>query len=109
MESIAGEVACGCNMICFTTGNGSITNFPFAPTIKVLTTTGRFSILSNDIDINAGRYLDGELPLEALGEEVFEQLIRYVHSCLCAVLHCVHSMHRCAVRHLACSDRRLAF
>jgi altronate dehydratase len=59
MESIAGEVACGCNMVCFTTGNGSITNFPFVPTIKVLTTTGRYSILSNDIDINAGLYLDG--------------------------------------------------
>lgn len=42
-------------MVCFTTGNGSITNFPFAPTIKVLTTTGRYSILSNDIDVNAGR------------------------------------------------------
>ena len=35
LESIAGQVASGCNMIMFTTGNGSITNFPFVPTIKV--------------------------------------------------------------------------
>ena len=76
MESIAGEVACGCTMVCFTTGNGSITNFPFVPTIKVLTTTGRYSILSNDIDINAGLYLDGHKELEQFGVECFEQLVR---------------------------------
>ena len=29
LESIAGQVACGCNLIYFSTGNGSITNFPF--------------------------------------------------------------------------------
>ena len=39
LESIAGQVASGCNMIFFMTGNGSITNFPFVPTIKVVTTT----------------------------------------------------------------------
>ena len=33
LESIAGQVAAGCNMIFFVTGNGSITNFPFVPTI----------------------------------------------------------------------------
>ena len=35
LESIAGQVASGCNMVAFTTGNGSITNFPFVPTVKV--------------------------------------------------------------------------
>eukprot|EP00043_Microstomoeca_roanoka_P009495 m.90407 g.90407 ORF g.90407 m.90407 type:complete len:81 (-) comp14602_c0_seq17:3643-3885(-) len=25
----------GCNVILFTTGNGSVTNFPFVPTLKV--------------------------------------------------------------------------
>ena len=35
LESIAGQVAAGCNVIVFTTGNGSITNFPFVPTLKV--------------------------------------------------------------------------
>ena len=35
LESIAGQVASGSNMIVFTTGNGAITNFPFVPTVKV--------------------------------------------------------------------------
>lgn len=45
LESVAGQVACGCNVVFFTTGNGSITNFPFVPTVKVVTTTRRFEFL----------------------------------------------------------------
>ena len=90
MESISGEVASGCNMVCFTTGNGSITNFPFVPTIKVLTTTGRYSILSNDIDVNAGKYLDGHVGLEQLGEEVFQQMLRVANGELSVGEQCGH-------------------
>ena len=39
LESIAGQIASGCDLIFFTTGNGWITNFPFVPTVKVVTTT----------------------------------------------------------------------
>ena len=74
LESIAGQVAAGCNLILFATGNGSITNFPFVPTVKVMTTTARFNLLSHEMDFNAGRYLDGE-SLESLGLEAFEQMI----------------------------------
>jgi len=71
LESIAGQVAAGCNLIVFSTGNGSITNHPFVPTIKIMTNTDRFNLLSRDMDLNAGRYLDGE-PMETLGEEAFD-------------------------------------
>jgi altronate dehydratase len=74
LESIAGQVASGCNLILFATGNGSITNFPFVPTIKVMTTTARFNLLRREMDFNAGRYLDGE-SLEDLGLEAFEQML----------------------------------
>jgi altronate dehydratase len=75
LESIAGQVASGCNLILFTTGNGSITNFPFVPTIKVMTTTGRYEMLRREMDFNAGRYLDGE-PMEKLGAEAFDLTLR---------------------------------
>jgi len=74
LESVAGQVASGANMIFFTTGNGSITNFPFVPTIKVVTTTGRYELLSKDMDVNAGAYLDG-VPMDDLGREMFERTI----------------------------------
>lgn len=70
LESIAGQVASGCNMIFFITGNGSITNFPFVPTIKFITTTGRWNLLSKDMDVNAGRYQDGT-PMDDLSMETF--------------------------------------
>lgn len=71
LESIAGQVASGSNMIFFVTGNGSITNFPFVPTIKIVTTTGRYEMLEKDMDVNAGSYLDGT-PMEQLGEEMLD-------------------------------------
>ena len=77
LESIAGQVASGCNMILFITGNGSITNFPFVPTLKFVTTTGRFEMLSNEMDVNAGRYNDGE-SMENLSQETFE-LLSLIH------------------------------
>ena len=78
LESIAGQVASGCNLILFITGNGSITNFPFVPTLKFVTTTGRFDMLAKEMDVNAGRYNDG-VPMDELGVETFE-LVRSVAS-----------------------------
>jgi altronate dehydratase len=75
LESVAGQVASGANMIFFTTGNGSITNFPFVPTIKFVTTTGRYELLRKDMDVNAGAYLDGT-PMDELGRETFERTLR---------------------------------
>jgi len=71
LEGIAGQAAAGCNLFLFVTGNGSITNFPFVPTLKVTTTTRRHELLIHEMDINAGRYLDGEA-FEALAAETFE-------------------------------------
>ncbi len=71
LESIAGQVAAGANMIFFITGNGSITNFPFVPTLKVVTTSQRFEMLERDMDVNAGAYQDGT-PMDELGKSMFD-------------------------------------
>ena len=74
LEGIAGQVAAGCNLFLFSTGNGSITNFPFVPTLKITTTSKRHELLRHEMDINAGRYLDGE-PMDALAAEAFDLVI----------------------------------
>jgi altronate dehydratase len=74
LESIAGQVAGGSNLICFTTGNGSITNFPFVPTVKFITTTGRYELVKNEMDINAGVFLEGT-SMDTLTNETLEYLI----------------------------------
>ncbi len=71
LEGIAGQVAAGCNLFLFVTGNGSITNFPFVPTLKVTTTSRRHQLLIHEMDINAGRYLDGE-SMESLTAEALD-------------------------------------
>lgn len=71
LESIAGQVASGCNVIYFVTGNGSITNFPFVPTVKIVTTTQRFELLAEDMDVNAGAYQDGT-SMDDLGRQIFD-------------------------------------
>lgn len=78
LESVAGQVAAGCNLIFFVTGNGSITNFPFVPTIKIVTTSARYRLLRPEMDVNAGAYLDG-MPLPELGRQTFD-LMRQVAS-----------------------------
>jgi altronate dehydratase len=75
LESVAGQVASGSNLVFFVTGNGSITNFPFVPTVKFVTTTPRYELLPREMDVNAGRYLDGE-PMDTLTGEVLEQTLR---------------------------------
>jgi altronate dehydratase len=74
LESIAGQVASGCNVIFFTTGNGSITNFPFVPTIKIVTTSERFELLENDMDVDAGAYLGGT-SMDELGQKTLELML----------------------------------
>ncbi len=71
LESIAGQVASGSNIIFFVTGNGSITNFPFVPTVKIVTTSERFALLNEDMDVNAGLYLDGT-EMDTLGQSLYD-------------------------------------
>lgn len=71
LEGIAGQVAAGCNLIFFTTGNGSVTNFPYVPTIKFVTTTRRFELLANDMDVNAGLYQEG-VSMDLLGAQTLD-------------------------------------
>ena len=74
LEGIAGQVGAGCTLFLFVTGNGSITNFPFVPTLKITTTTRRHQLLTHEMDFNAGRYLDGEA-METLAAEAFDLAI----------------------------------
>lgn len=75
LESIAGQVAAGANLILFTTGNGSITNFPFVPTVKIVTTNERFALLETDMDFNAGLLLDGTSQ-EETAQRLFDLTLR---------------------------------
>jgi len=72
--SVTGMVAGGCNVVCFTTGRGSCFGCKPVPTIKISTNTPMYERLIDDMDINAGRILDGAT-IEEVGHEIFEDVI----------------------------------
>jgi altronate hydrolase len=71
-----GQIASGANLICFTTGRGSMFGSKPAPTIKLATNTPMFTRLEEDMDINCGLVLDGELDIPQMGQRIFEHILR---------------------------------
>lgn len=72
--SVTGQVAGGCNIVSFTTGRGSAFGFKPAPSVKIATNSELYANQEPDMDINAGRMLDG-LSLEAMGNEIFDTIL----------------------------------
>ncbi len=74
--SVTGLVAGGCNVVVFTTGRGSVFGALGAPSVKVATNTPVFDAMREDMDINAGRIVDGTATLEEVGQEIFDAILR---------------------------------
>ena len=72
--SVTGIVAGGANVIVFTTGRGSCFGCKPVPSIKIATNTPMYERMVDDMDINAGRILDGAT-IEEVGREIFEEVI----------------------------------
>ncbi len=71
---VTGQVASGCNVICFTTGRGSAFGFKPAPSIKLATNSDTYERQTEDMDINCGDILDG-VSIEAKGREILAEVI----------------------------------
>ncbi|KNG95627.1 UxaA family hydrolase [Pseudaestuariivita atlantica] len=74
--SVTGQIAGGCNLVCFTTGRGSAFGSKPAPTIKVATNSEMYARMTEDMDVNTGDMLSGEMSLEAKGHEIYEMFLR---------------------------------
>jgi altronate hydrolase len=72
--SITGLVAGGANIICFTTGRGSVFGCKPVPSIKLATNSIMYRHMADDMDINCGVILEGT-PLETVGRQIFEEVI----------------------------------
>jgi altronate hydrolase len=74
--AVTGQIASGANIICFTTGRGSMFGSKPSPTIKLATNTPMFTRLEEDMDINCGKILDGLVDVQQMGQEIFEHILR---------------------------------
>ncbi|GAB3165944.1 hypothetical protein GCM10027059_24300 [Myceligenerans halotolerans] len=73
--SVTGMVAGGANVVVFTTGRGSVFGCRPTPSIKVATNTPMYSVMAEDMDVNAGVIVDGTASLEDVGREIFELIL----------------------------------
>ena len=73
--SVTGQIASGCNLVAFTTGRGSAFGAKPAPSLKIATNTPMYQRMTEDMDIDAGRILDGAT-VEEVGREIYEMLLR---------------------------------
>ena len=70
-----GQVAGGCNVMCFTTGRGSAFGCKPTPSVKLATNTEIYRRMIDDMDINCGDILDGT-SIEVKGQEIFDKVLQ---------------------------------
>jgi altronate hydrolase len=73
--SATGQVAGGANLICFTTGRGSVYGCKPTPSVKLATNSAMYRRMADDMDFNCGEILDGGMSVQEAGEQVFQILI----------------------------------
>ncbi|HET6183863.1 MAG TPA: altronate dehydratase family protein [Acetobacteraceae bacterium] len=71
-----GQVAGGANLVCFTTGRGSVFGCKPAPSIKLATNTPMYRRMEDDMDVNCGTVLDGEESVQECGARIFDLMLR---------------------------------
>lgn len=74
--SITGQVAGGANLVCFTTGRGSVYGCKPAPSVKLATNSVLYERMTEDMDVNCGSIVDGSASVQDKGREIFELVLR---------------------------------
>lgn len=73
--SVTGQVAGGCNVVCFTTGRGSCFGCKPVPSLKLATNTPMYLRMTEDMDINCGEIIDGTASVEEIGQSIFNLIL----------------------------------
>lgn len=73
--SVTGMVAGGANVVCFTTGRGSVYGCKPVPSIKLATNTPVYERMSEDMDLNCGPVADGTATLDEMGRRIFDLIV----------------------------------
>lgn len=73
---IAELMACGCHLNLFSTGRGSVVGSAISPVIKVCANPDTYKRMSDDMDVDAGRILEGRATLDEVGREIHDLILR---------------------------------
>ncbi len=73
--SVTGMVAGGANMVCFTTGRGSVFGCKPVPSLKLATNSAMYGRMAEDMDVNCGKVVDGDASVAEVGQEIFDLIL----------------------------------
>lgn len=68
-------MACGCHLVLFSTGRGSVVGSALAPVIKVCANPDTYRRMAGDMDIDAGQVLEGRASLAEVGDAVYRRVL----------------------------------
>ncbi|MCX7825345.1 MAG: UxaA family hydrolase, partial [Verrucomicrobiae bacterium] len=83
-------VASGCQIVAFTTGRGTGLGNAIVPVLKIAANSELAARLEADIDLNAGRILDGEADIETVGRQLFDLTLATASGQWCRAEHNRH-------------------
>ena len=69
-------MACGSHVVLFSTGRGSVVGSAISPVIKVCANPDTYRRMVGDMDVDAGRILEGRATLDEVGREIFDLTLR---------------------------------
>jgi altronate hydrolase len=73
--SVTGIVAGGAQVVCFTTGRGSVFGGKPAPSLKLCSNSETYRHMTEDMDVNCGEIADGAASVEEMGRRVFDLIV----------------------------------
>ncbi len=68
-------IASGSHLILFTTGRGSVVGSAISPVIKICANPETYRRLAGDMDVDAGRIIEGKASLQEVGDEIYQQVL----------------------------------
>ncbi len=66
--------SCGCHLMLYTTGRGSVAGSAIIPTIKICGNPDTYRKLSDDMDVDAGRVLEGKDDIGQVSKEIYNMV-----------------------------------
>jgi altronate dehydratase large subunit len=72
---IAELIASGAHIVLFTTGRGSVVGSAIAPVVKVCANPETYRRMPDDMDVDAGRILEGRSTIDDVAAELFDTIV----------------------------------
>ena len=68
-------IACGSHAVLFVTGRGSVVGSAISPVIKICANPETYRRMEDDMDVDAGRILEGAGTLDEVGREIYDLVV----------------------------------